>query len=164
MAQRWGYSCWTKPNEWAGYASVLMCLRKAKKSCAAAARKMSEKNKPADTKVSEGGREEMLQVLEKIPCNPWRRPWWHTLSCSPWCTTSEQIYTLHCVGRPRTAADGYMLKENAAHGEPTQKQHPTKICSLWRGARAGAGIVAETAAHGGTVLEQCIPKRMQPMV
>ena len=110
---------------------------------------------PADTKVSEGGREEMLQVLEKIPCNPWRRPWWHTLSCSPWCTTSEQIYTIHCVGRPHTAADGYMLKETAAHGEPTQKQHPTKICSLWRGAHGGAEGLGELPPVGA-VLEQCL--------
>lgn len=104
----------------------------------------------------------MLQVLEKIPCPMEKTMVAYAVLLQPMVYHIRADTHTAAHGGPHTAADGYiyMLKETAVHGEPTQKQHPTKICSLWRGAHAGTRILAGTAAHGGAVLEQSIQKEL----
>ena len=58
-------------------------------------------------------------------------------------------------GEPHPGAGGHVLKEAAAHEEPSQEQVPGRSCVLWRGVSAGAGFLVGVA-HGEPTLEQSV--------
>lgn len=55
------------------------------------------------------------------------------------------------------------LKEATAGGQPTLEQAPSRSCSLWKGAHAGAGFLAGSVAHMGPMLEKTIPEGPYPI-
>jgi len=79
-----------------GSTSAITYLRKSEKNPVHQLRggRKYEKQSPVDAKVSEKRGDEVLQVPKsRLPCSPWRRPWWCRLfPCSPWRTPQRSMW------------------------------------------------------------------------
>ncbi|GAB0181367.1 epimerase family protein SDR39U1 [Grus japonensis] len=106
-----------------------------------------ERNNSADTKVgAEGGGGGAQGTRAEIPLQPMEK------------TMVRQAVPL----QPKEVHGGADIHLQPTE-DPTSEQAPGRTCGPWRGAHAGAGLLAGKVAHGGPTLEQSVPDGLHPV-